>query len=216
MTAITPDQLLTAYCNGAFPMGESRDADEVRWYIPRIRGVIPLDAVHVPRRLRATIRADRFTVRIDTAFRAVMEGCASPEAGRADTWINGPILDLYTALFEAGRAHSVECWHEDRLVGGVYGVRIGAAFFAESMFSLTRDASKVALVHLIARLTAGGFSLLDTQFTTDHLRQFGAVDLDQESYRTALDRAVTGHADFYRLEAACSGSSALQFITQTS
>ena len=220
MSEITPELLLGAYRIGVFPMAEGRDDPDLYWVAPNNRGIIPLEHFHVPRRLKSTVRSDRFEIRVDTAFREVMEGCASPEAGRHETWINAPILDLYTALFDQGDAHSVECWQDGALVGGLYGVAIGAAFFAESMFSLRRDASKVALVHLAARLRHGGFVLLDTQFTTDHLKRFGAIDVPKADYMGILEAAtaddMAGIADFHRLGDHCSGAAALQFIIQTS
>jgi leucyl/phenylalanyl-tRNA--protein transferase len=187
---ITPELLLRAYAAGIFPMAESAGSDELHWYDPTMRGILPLDRFHVPRSLRKTVRRSPFEVRTDTAFRAVVEACGAPAPERESTWINGRIVDLYTELFRRGFAHSVECWREGRLVGGLYGVSLGGAFFGESMFSRETDASKVALVHLVARLVAGGYELLDTQFVTGHLGRFGAVEIPRREYRTRLARAL--------------------------
>jgi leucyl/phenylalanyl-tRNA--protein transferase len=193
---ITPELLLRAYACGIFPMAESVDDPTLFWVEPKLRGVIPLESFRVPSRLARTVRSDSFTVTVDTAFNAVIDGCAAPQPGRENTWINRRIRDLYIALHELGHCHSVEVWQDDKLAGGLYGVRLGRAFFGESMFHLVRDASKVALVHLVARLIAGGFVLLDTQFVTDHLRGFGAIEIPRRRYRTLLDAAVEGRADF--------------------
>lgn len=194
---LTPDLLLAAYSQGVFPMAERRDDPDLFWVAPDVRGIIPLDAFHVPHRLARTVRSDRFTVRVDTAFRAVMEACAAPAPGREESWINDEILDAYTALHRRGHAHSVECWRDGKLVGGLYGVSLGGAFFGESMFMRERDASKVALVHLVARLIRGGFVLLDAQFLTAHLARFGAIAIPQEDYLARLASAVARKADFY-------------------
>jgi leucyl/phenylalanyl-tRNA--protein transferase len=193
---ITPELLLRAYACGIFPMAESVDDPTLFWVEPKLRGVIPLESFRVPSRLARTVRSDSFTVTVDTAFNAVIDGCAAPQPGRENTWINRRIRDLYIALHELGHCHSVEVWQDDKLAGGLYGVRLGRAFFGESMFHLVRDASKVALVHLVARLIAGGFVLLDTQFVTDHLRGVGAIEIPRRRYRTLLDAAVEGRADF--------------------
>src|SRR5581483_8409446 len=161
---LSPEILLRAYAEGLFPMAERRGDPKLYCVSPEKRGIVPLDAFHVPRRLGRTLRSGAFTIASDRAFRSVMEACAAPAPGREESWINSEILRLYTALHISGHAHSVECWQGNRLVGGLYGVRLGAAFFGESMFSRVRDASKVALVHLVDRLLAGGFQLLDTQF----------------------------------------------------
>jgi leucyl/phenylalanyl-tRNA--protein transferase len=192
---VTPDLLLHAYAAGLFPMAESAEAAELHWFDPAMRGILPLDAFHVPRRLRRTLRRAPFTVRADTAFRQVMTSCAEPAPDRPTTWINGEILDLYAMLYARGFAHSVECWLTDatgteRLVGGLYGVSLGGAFFGESMFSRVTDASKVALCHLAGLLIEGGFALLDTQFTTEHLGRFGGVEIPRREYKTRLERAV--------------------------
>jgi leucyl/phenylalanyl-tRNA--protein transferase len=193
---LTPEILLRAYAEGIFPMAESRDDPELFWVSPERRGIIPLDNFHVPRRLARTVRSDRFTVTADAAFSDVMRACASREAGREESWINDEILHLYTALHQKGHAHSVECWRDGALVGGLYGVKLGAAFFGESMFSLERDASKVALVHLVARLIQSGFELLDTQFLTAHLARFGTVEISRADYLKRLKRAIEKPALF--------------------
>ncbi|MGE3782174.1 MAG: leucyl/phenylalanyl-tRNA--protein transferase, partial [Alphaproteobacteria bacterium] len=169
MIQLTPEILLQAYAAGIFPMAESADDPELFWVDPKRRGVLPLDELHVPRRLRRVLRRGIFSVRVDTAFEAVIRACAESSETRPTTWINDEIVWLYTALFAGGAAHSVECWHDGELVGGLYGVSLGAAFFGESMFSRVSEASKVALVHLVARLRLGGYRLLDTQFVTPHL-----------------------------------------------
>ncbi len=195
---LTVDILLRAYAAGVFPMADSRHGRSLYWVDPEWRGIIPFDGFHVPRRLRKTVRKGTFDVRADTAFEQVILACAEPAPGRRDTWITAEIARAYTDLFRRGLAHSIECWHEDRLVGGLYGVSLGAAFFGESMFSRATDASKVALVHLVARLVAGGYRLLDTQFITDHLAQFGAVEIPRRAYRRQLDTAIAGRAEFPR------------------
>ena len=193
---LTPEILLQAYAVGLFPMAEARDDPTLYWIDPEKRGIIPLESFHVPRSLRRTLRRGRFTVRADTAFEAVMRGCAEAQPGRSDTWINDEILALYATLHTIGRAHSVEAWQGGELAGGLYGVALGGAFFGESMFTRVTDASKVALVHLVAILRAGGFSLLDTQFLTQHLTRFGAVEIDREAYRARLAKALSVQADF--------------------
>ncbi len=193
---LTPDILLRAYAAGLFPMAESRDDPELFWIDPDDRGILPLDRVHIPKRLRRTLRQGRFEVRIDTAFRQVLAGCAEPGAGRDETWINPEIRRLYGLLFDLGHAHSVESWQDGRLVGGLYGVSLGGAFFGESMFSRVTDASKVALAYLVAGLKMGGFVLLDTQFVTDHLQRFGAIEIPRKEYRQRLDAALPIKAEF--------------------
>jgi leucyl/phenylalanyl-tRNA--protein transferase len=211
---ITPEMLLRAYACGIFPMAESVDDPTLFWVEPEQRGIIPLDGFRISSRLARTVRADTFTVRIDTAFKSVIDGCAAPQPGRDNTWINKRIRDLYTGLYEIGYCHSVEAWQDGDLVGGLYGVSLGRAFFGESMFHRARDASKVALVHLVARLIAGGFVLLDTQFVTDHLRSFGATEVSRRRYRTLLDKAITSGADFATLpiDRPVSGADALAII----
>ena len=197
MLRLTPELLLRAYALGVFPMAESRHDSELYWIDPKQRGILPLDRFHVPHSVRKAVRQRRFEVRVDTAFREVMEGCAEPAPGRPDSWINNEILELYSALHEAGHAHSVEAWRSGRLVGGLYGVAIGATFFGESMFTRDTDASKVALVHLVARLRCGGFELLDTQFVTKHLARFGVTEVPRQRYQALLQRAIAKRADFY-------------------
>jgi leucyl/phenylalanyl-tRNA--protein transferase len=196
LTEITPDLVLRAYRAGLFPMAERRDGERLYWLDPELRGVQPLDAFHLPRRLARTVLSDAFEVRCDTAFAEVMQGCAAPTADRPETWINPEIERLFSALHVMGHAHSVECWQDGVLVGGLYGVALGGAFFGESMFSAARDASKVALVHLVARLRLGGFRLLDTQFVTEHLARFGAVEIPRAEYRRRLVVALEAPARF--------------------
>lgn len=193
---LTPDLLLRAYAVGIFPMAESRRDHEIHWIDPELRGVIPLDTFHIPRRLRRRIRNGAFQVTADAAFAAVISACAEPTENRPDTWINPTIERLYRELAAMGFAHSVECWQGGRLVGGLYGVALGGAFFGESMFSRVSDASKVALVHLVMRLRKGGFRLLDTQFTTPHLSQFGAIEIRRDQYRHLLSQAIPVTAEF--------------------
>ena len=193
---ITPEILLKAYAAGIFPMAEDADDPAIYWVEPKARGVLPLDGFHVAKRLARTVRADGFAVRVDHDFDAVIAGCAAPRRDAEKTWINARIRDLYGALFDAGHAHTVEVYAEDRLVGGLYGVSLGAAFFGESMFHTVRDASKVALVHLVARLRAGGYRLADTQFVTDHLQQFGAEEVPRHVYKRRLADAIGHTADW--------------------
>lgn len=194
--SIPIDLLLRAYASGVFPMAESADDPEVFWVRPETRGVIPLDGFHVPRSLRKVVRRAPFEVRFDSDFNGVIEGCAEPRSGRMTTWINQPIRDAYAELFRRGHCHTVEAWRDGRLVGGLYGVTLGRAFFGESMFSRETDASKVCLVHLVERLIERGFVLLDTQFTTDHLKRLGAIDMPRGRYERLLEDAVTGEARF--------------------
>jgi leucyl/phenylalanyl-tRNA--protein transferase len=193
-------------------MADARDDPRVFLLDPDERGVLPLDGFHVPRRLKRTIRADPFEIRIDTAFAEVVEGCAAPGPGREETWINERIVSLYNELHMRGAAHSVETWADGALVGGLYGVSLGAAFFGESMFSRASDASKVALAHLIARLIIGGYKLLDTQFITNHLRQFGACEIDRAHYHTRLRAALGAEADFHAAPESMTGADALAII----
>jgi leucyl/phenylalanyl-tRNA--protein transferase len=195
---LTPELLLRAYAIGIFPMAEDADDPDIFWVDPERRGILPLEAFHVPKRLRRTIRQGRFEIRVDSAFEAVMRGCADPGPDRPTTWINDRILALYGALFRMGHAHSVEAWRGGELAGGLYGVRLGAAFFGESMFSRAPDASKVALVHLVARLKLGGFNLCDTQFVTRHLAQFGAIEIPRAAYRRRLAAALRTEASLPR------------------
>ncbi len=194
---LTPALILRAYSCGLFPMAESKAERDVFWVDPETRGVIPLDGFHVPRRLARTVRTGRFRITVNRDFPRVVRGCARRTGRRPESWINGPIFEAYCALHRQGHAHSVEAWQDDTLAGGLYGVSLGAAFFGESMFSAERDASKVALVHLVARLKAGGFGLLDTQFVTSHLTRFGAVEMPRARYLSRLSEALTRPATFY-------------------
>ncbi|MFI4949784.1 MAG: leucyl/phenylalanyl-tRNA--protein transferase [Caulobacterales bacterium] len=205
--------LLSCYARGVFPMADAREDERVFLIDPERRGVLPLQGFHVPRRLARTVRSDPFEIRLDTAFRDVVQACAASGAGRTETWINHPIEALYVRLHELGFAHSVECWQGGELVGGLYGVSLQGAFFGESMFSLRRDASKVALVHLVARLLAGGYSLLDAQFMTEHLTQFGATEISRLDYHRRLAAALSADGEFQRL-GAIGGAAALQVISQ--
>jgi leucyl/phenylalanyl-tRNA---protein transferase len=211
---ITPDVLLKAYACGIFPMAESADDPALYWIEPEQRGVIPLDGFHVPARLARCVRLTPFTVVIDRDFDAVIDACAEPKRDRARTWINARIRRIYRALHHAGHCHSVEVYDGDHLVGGLYGVSLGAAFFGESMFHRARDASKIALVHLVARLKVGGYRLLDTQFVTDHLRTFGAYEVPKRRYHKLLEDAITGDGDFgaLALDQPISGGAALKII----
>lgn len=187
---ITPDLVIRAYRAGLFPMAESRDADRLYWLDPELRGVLPIAGFHLPKRLARTALSGHFRVTADVDFAATLAGCAAPAPGRGDTWINPEIEHLFGTLHALGVAHSVECWEDGALVGGLYGVALGGAFFGESMFSRARDASKVALVHLVARLAIGGFTLLDTQFLTAHLAQFGAAEIPRAAYKARLAAAL--------------------------
>ena len=202
MSELTPDLLLRAYATGLFPMAESAEDPELFWVDPERRGVLPLDGFHIPRSLKKIVRRRAFEVTADRDFMGVLNGCAERTAMRKSTWINTEIIRLYSALHAMGAAHSLECWQGDgvarRLVGGLYGVALGGAFFGESMFSREPDASKVALVHLVARLKRGGFTLLDTQFVTAHLARFGAIEISRRIYRKRLDAALETEARFPR------------------
>ena len=188
--AITPDILLRAYSIGLFPMAESSDDPEIFWVEPEMRGILPLDGFHISKSLAKTARKRPFDIRFDTAFERVITYCAEPAEDRPSTWINTTIRKLYTELHRMGHAHSVEAWEDEELVGGLYGVSLGSAFFGESMFSRRTNASKICLVHLVERLRAKGFTLLDTQFTTEHLKTFGAIDIPKDEYLKLLKKAV--------------------------
>jgi leucyl/phenylalanyl-tRNA--protein transferase len=209
-------ELLACYARGVFPMADAREDTRVFLIDPERRGVIPLDRVHIPRRLARTVRAEPFEIRTDTVFAQVVAACAAATPNRAETWINDPIEQLYGELHAQGHAHSVECWLDGELVGGLYGVALQGAFFGESMFSRRTDASKVALVHLVARLIAGGFALLDTQFLTEHLSRFGAEEIPRREYQKRLARALRLDASFQGLTAGGGGVTVLQLITQAS
>jgi leucyl/phenylalanyl-tRNA--protein transferase len=192
MIEITPQVLLKAYACGIFPMAESAEDNALYWIEPERRGILPLDRVHVPTRLARSIRRGSFEVKVDHDFEAVIEGCAAPRSGRRSTWINGRIRGLYRELFALGHCHTIEVWQDGALVGGLYGVHLGRAFFGESMFSRARDASKIALIYLVARLKYGGFTLLDTQFVTGHLARFGAIEVSREEFQRLLEAALGG------------------------
>ena len=209
-----PDELLRCYAAGVFPMAEGRDDPRIFLVEPDQRGVIPLDGFHIPARLRRTVRGDPFEIRVDTAFDAVVDACAAAAPGREETWINDPIRRLYGELNARGHAHSIECWRDERLVGGLYGVSLGGAFFGESMFSRTPDASKVALVHLVARLRRGGWRLLDAQFMTEHLGRFGAVEIAQPVYLRRLRAARAVQPDAAALFTPMSGAEAVVYALQ--
>ena len=213
---LKPELLLRAYAVGIFPMAESRRDRDIHWIDPEVRGILPLDGFHIPKRLRRTLRRRTFDVRVDHDFSGVIQACATPTDERRDTWINGPIERLYTELHDMGFAHSVECWRDGALVGGLYGVSLGGAFFGESMFSRATDASKVALVHLVCRLKLGGFLLLDTQFQTPHLSRFGVIEVSREYYRKLLARAVRRQAQFPVELSDAELEGFIQSVTQTS
>ncbi len=209
---VTPALVLRAFAAGVFPMADSAETEEIFWVDPRKRGILPLNAFHLSRSLRKRILRGGYQVRVDHAFDAVLAACAD----RPETWINPTIRKLYVGLNRMGHAHSVEVWANGELAGGLYGVRLGAAFFGESMFSRMRDASKIALVYLVARMKAGGFTLLDTQFTTPHLEAMGARSIPKANYHEMLDRAVSREADFYSLALGASPAEVVQLITQRS
>ena len=194
---LTPQIVLDAYSKGLFPMAENRRDKQLFWIDPEVRGILPLDNFHIPRSLKKKIRNNPFEVRFDHNFAAVIRACAQQKPKRRETWINDEIIELYTKLFCMRHAHSVECWQEEKLVGGLYGISIGGAFFGESMFSSERDSSKIALVHLVARLNLAGFTLLDTQFITDHLKQFGAIEISRLEYHKILSAALNLDVGFH-------------------
>jgi leucyl/phenylalanyl-tRNA---protein transferase len=199
---LTPELILRAYQAGIFPMAEDAEADDLFWVSPQRRGILPLDAFHVPQKLRRTLRTHPYTIRVDTAWDEVIEGCATSGTDRDTTWINATIRRLYGQLFERGVCHTVEVWDDRHLVGGLYGLSIGAAFFGESMFHRVTDASKIALAHLVQRLNAGGYRLLDTQFVTEHLMRFGGVEISREEYELRLADALAHTGDFTALDKA--------------
>ncbi|HYP38662.1 MAG TPA: leucyl/phenylalanyl-tRNA--protein transferase [Stellaceae bacterium] len=212
MLQLTPEILVRAYAAGVFPMAESADDPELFWVDPRRRGILPLDAFHVARRLRRVVRRRIFEIRCDSAFEDVIRACSEASEKRPNTWINDEIVRLYAALFARGAAHSVECWRDDRLAGGLYGVSLGAVFFGESMFSRENDASKIALVHLVARLRLGGFRLLDTQFLTPHLARFGGIEISRTRYHRLLAEALSYRAVFSSTLPDCTGGDPLAVL----
>lgn len=216
MPSFTLDDLITCYRTGIFPMSDARDDEYLFLVDPPMRGVLPLDGLHVSSRLARTVRKDDYTVRIDTAFTQMIELCAEEAQNRTSTWISHSIQALYQALFARGLAHSVEVWAKgeqgDELMGGLYGVAIGGAFFGESMVSRARDVSKIALVHLVARLKAGGYTLLDCQFQTEHLSQFGVVEIAKADYLVRLQAAIDLKTDFYDLPTMASGRDVLAIV----
>jgi len=216
LRGFTADDLIACYRRGVFPMADTRHDRRIFLVEPARRGILPLDGLRISRRLARTVRSDRYTIRVDTDFSGVIAGCAAPAPGRTETWINRTIEELCLELFARGLAHSVEAWREGQLVGGLYGIALGGAFFGESMFSIARDASKVALVHLAARLRAGGFVLLDTQFVTDHLTRLGAVEIDKADYLGQLAHALGQSGDFRALPAQTPGALAMQDSSQAS
>lgn len=209
---LTPTLVLRAYAAGVFPMADGADATSVFWVDPKRRGVLPLDAFHLPRRLAKRMRRGDYIATVDRDFEAVIDACAE----RDETWINDDIRSLYVGLHRMGCAHSIEIWMDDALAGGLYGVRMGGAFFGESMFHRRTDASKIALTHLVARLRYGGFTLLDAQFVTDHLAHFGARHVAREAYHELLDAALAIRADFFALPQSATPAEVAQLASQTS
>jgi leucyl/phenylalanyl-tRNA--protein transferase len=215
-TAIPTEDLLKAYTLGYFPMARARDDANALWVLPDERGVIPLAETRAPKRLLRFLRTEPFEIRIDTAFAEVIAACAEATKARPDTWINDAIIEAYTELHFQGRAHSIECWKDGKLAGGLYGVVLGAAFCGESMFSRATNASKVAMLHLIARLKIGGFHFIDAQFYNEHLTQFGLIGMANEDYQLILENALDAEADFFAASDQLSTTRVLQSITQTS
>ncbi|MGB4107643.1 MAG: leucyl/phenylalanyl-tRNA--protein transferase [Alphaproteobacteria bacterium] len=193
---LTPELLMEAYRQGLFPMAYNSGSPYIHWICPEMRGQLSIENIHIPRRLQKTIEKAPFEIRINTDFEGVLHGCGESTPKRPETWINAPIFKVFCELHRRGHAHSLECWKDDKMVGGIYGLAIGGAFFGESMFARTRDASKVALLHLTARLWKGGFAMFDTQFVNEHLKQFGAYELPHEAYKKELDEALAKEADF--------------------
>ncbi|MEP2944308.1 MAG: leucyl/phenylalanyl-tRNA--protein transferase [Hyphomicrobiales bacterium] len=209
---ITPNVLLKAYACGIFPMSEGAEDKGLFWVEPEERGILPLNEFHIPRSLRKTVRNTAYRVVVNQNFAGVVEGCAASKTGREVTWINAEIKKLYTGLYDMGQCHTVEVYDEEKLIGGLYGVQLGSAFFGESMFSHATDTSKIALVHLVARLIAGGFSLLDTQFTTEHLEKFGAREIPRARYHLLLDTAIRNHTDYHMVGDSMTGTQTLEII----
>jgi leucyl/phenylalanyl-tRNA---protein transferase len=216
MIPLTADIILNAYANGIFPMADDRDNPELFWVDPEYRCIFPLDHFHIPKSLMKKIRKNPFEVTVDQSFNLVMQECAAHTDGRDTTWINQTIMDLFAELHQRGFAHSIECWQNGKLAGGLYGVSFTGVFCGESMFTRVTDASKIALTYLVARLRHGGYTLLDAQFMTDHLAKFGAIEIERLEYQKRLERALKVKADFYSLPFESSGSEILQSITQTS
>ena len=218
MNRITPDLVLNAYAQGVFPMAESAESSEIYWVEPEMRGIIPLNDFHLPRKLAKKIRQHPFDIRIDTAFAQVIAGCAASDANnsRKETWINEEIISLHSELFDKGFVHTIECWQGEKIVGGLYGVSIAGAFCGESMFHTATDASKIALCYLVARLKKGGYHILDTQFITSHLAQFGAVEIPRQDYKEQLEQAMMMDGNFYSLPVDSMPETILQSLTQTS
>jgi leucyl/phenylalanyl-tRNA--protein transferase len=213
---LTPEMLLSAYAHGIFPMAENAQSNDLFWVDPDERGVIPLGNFHVSKSLKKKMRRNAFEVRVDTNFLAVVANCAAERHDSQETWINDEIVELYHALFRAGHCHTVEVWKAGNLVGGLYGIALGGAFFGESMFHKERDTSKIALAHLVDRLNVGGFQLLDTQFITDHLRSLGAIEISRANYHKQLNHALEIDADFYRLDGGGMSEDCLQSTSQIS
>lgn len=199
---LTPELILRAYQAGIFPMAEDATSDDLFWVSPQLRGIIPLDNFHISTSLRKTLKTHPYSVKVDTDFAATIEGCATAGTDRDSTWINPAIRKLYGALFERGFVHTVEVWDRTEIVGGLYGVSIGAAFFGESMFHRRTDCSKIAMAHLLKRLKAGNYRLLDTQFITDHLRTFGGIEIPREDYELRLADALGHEADWGAIDRA--------------
>ncbi len=215
-SAIPTEDLLKAYTLGYFPMARARDDATAVWVLPDERGIIPLDAARAPKRLLRVLKTEPFEIRINTAFPAVIDACAEATKARPETWINDAIIEAYTELHFQGRAHSIECWKDGKLAGGLYGVVLGAAFCGESMFSRATNASKIAMVHLIARLKIGGFHFIDAQFYNEHLTQFGLIGMANDDYQVILETALDAEADFFAAGDQLSTARVLQSITQTS
>jgi len=213
---LTPDMLLNAYAHGIFPMAESAQSNDLFWVDPDERGVIPLNGFHMSKSLRKKMRSMPYEIRVDTNFLAVISACAAERSDSKDTWINDEIIEIYHDLFTAGHCHTVEVWSDGNLVGGLYGIALGGAFFGESMFHKARDASKIALANLVCRLNVGGFQLLDTQFITDHLRSMGAIEIPRAKYHMKLRNALQLDADFYRLDGGGMSELCLQSTSQIS
>ena len=215
-SAIPTEDLLKAYTLGYFPMARARDDATAVWVLPDERGIIPLDAARAPKRVLRVLKTEPFEIRINTAFPAVIDACAEATKARPETWINDAIIEAYTELHFQGRAHSIECWKDGKLAGGLYGVVLGAAFCGESMFSRATNASKIAMLHLIARLKIGGFHFIDAQFYNEHLTQFGLIGMANDDYQVILETALDAEADFFAAGDQLSTARVLQSITQTS